>query len=79
MEETVPVQKIWLDTAETENDYAVPYEGVDEKILLEDMQRLWEMLLDAGENEGVARMRIGSMEPFNRHRDEIEKLCKPPN
>jgi hypothetical protein len=76
LEETVPVQKIWLDAAENSHDNAVPYEGVDEAVLLSDMKRTWELLLDSGVNEDEARMRIGSMEPFNRYPEEVVKLVK---
>ena len=76
LEETVPVQKIWLDAAENSHDNAVPYEGVDEAVLLSDMKRTWELLLDSGVDEDEARMRIGSMEPFNRYPEEVIKLKK---
>jgi hypothetical protein len=76
LEETVPVQKIWLDAAEKNHGNAIPYEGVEEAILLADMKRVWEMLLESGVSEDEARMRIGSMEPFNRYPEEITQLKK---
>ena len=79
LEETVPVQKIWLDAAEKSQDNAAPYEGIPEEVLLADLRRVWEMLLDSGITEDEARMRILSMEPFNRYADEISKLKKQAN
>jgi hypothetical protein len=76
LEETVPVQKIWLDAAETNHANAIPYEGIDEKILMTDMKLIWEMLLDSGTSEDDARMKIGSMEPFNRYPKVIISLKK---
>jgi hypothetical protein len=76
LEETVPVQKIWLDAAETNHANAIPYEGIDENTLVTDMKRIWQMLLDSGVPEDEARMRIGSMEPFNRYPEEIIHLKK---
>ena len=74
LEETVPVQKIWLDAAEANHANAIPYEGIDEKILVADMKRIWEILLESGVSKDEARMRIGSMEPFNRYPKEISHL-----
>ena len=74
LEETVPVQKIWLDAAENHHDNAIPYEGLDITVLITDMRKTWQMLIDAGINREEARMRIQAMEPFNRYPEEIEKL-----
>lgn len=79
LEETVPVQKIWLDAAEQSQDNAAPYEGIPEEVLLADLRRVWDMLLDSGIAEDEARMRILSMEPFNRYPDEIANLKKQPS
>lgn len=78
LEETVPVQKIWLDAAEKNHSNAIPYEGVDESILFADMKRVWEMLLESGVTEDEARMRIGVMEPFNRYPEKIKQIIGTP-
>jgi len=74
LEETVPIQKIWLDAAEMNHGNAIPYEGVEDDILFADMKRTWELLLEAGVPEDEARMRINSMEPFNRYPNEVAHL-----
>lgn len=72
--ETVPVQQIWLDTAEGAQDQAVPYAGVDSTVLRADMRGLFDMLVRAGVNSETARQRIRAMEPFNRYPDFIREL-----
>jgi hypothetical protein len=74
LEETVPVQQIWLDTAERLQDQAVPYDGVDYALLRADMRRLFEILVKSGINIETARERIQRMEPFNRYTDLIREL-----
>lgn len=74
LEETVPVQQIWLDTAEQVQDQAVPYEGVDYAVLRADMRRIFDMLVSSGANPETTRQRIRAMEPFNRYPDLIKEL-----
>jgi hypothetical protein len=74
LEETVPIQQIWLDSAEQTYDPAVPYDGVDYAVLRADMRRLFEMLTKSGINAQTARERIRSIEPFNRYPNLIKEL-----
>jgi len=74
LEETVPVQQIWLDTAEQLQNQAVPYDGVDYSLLRADMRRLFEILINSGINTDTARQRIQRMEPFNRYPDLAREL-----
>lgn len=74
LEETVPVQQIWLDTADAEQDHAVPYEGISEEVILGDMKRSLELLTGAGRSRAEALLQIGSMDPFHRYPKLIEKL-----
>jgi hypothetical protein len=74
LEETVPVQQIWLDTAEQRQNQAIPYDGVDFAILRADMRRIFEILVGSGINPDTARQRIQSMEPFNRYPRFIQEL-----
>ncbi len=74
LEETVPVQQIWLDTAEQVQDQAVPYDGIDYTVLRADMRRIFDMLVSTGTNLETARQRIRTMEPFNRYPDLIREL-----
>lgn len=74
LEETVPVQQIWLDTAEQTYDHAVPYDGVDYAILRADMRRVFELLTKSGINAQTARERMRLIEPFNRYPNLIKEL-----
>jgi hypothetical protein len=74
LEETIPVQQIWLDTAEQTYDNAVPYDGIDYQILRADMRRVFEVLTKSGINAQTARERMRSIEPFNRYPNLIEEL-----
>jgi hypothetical protein len=74
LEETVPVQQIWLDTAEQVYDHAVPYDGVDYAVLRADVRRLFQLLTMSGINAETARERMRSIEPFNRYPNLIKEL-----
>jgi hypothetical protein len=74
LEETVPIQQIWLDIAEQVQDQAIPYDGIDYALLRADMRRLFDILVNSGINNETARQRIRSMEPFNRYSDLIKDL-----
>ncbi len=74
LEETVPVQQIWLDTAEQRQNQAIPYDGVEFAVLRSDMRLLFQILVNSGVNRETARQRIQSMEPFNRYPGLIKEL-----
>lgn len=74
LEETVPIQQIWLDTADGDQEHAIPYEGISEELILGDMKRSWELLLESGCSVEEARLQIGTMDPFHRYPELIEKL-----
>jgi len=74
LEETVPVQKIWLNTSEENADYAKPYEDLDYEIVFADLRRVWEILLTTGIGRNEAKLKIRTMEPFNHYPELIEQL-----
>lgn len=74
LEETVPVQKIWLNTSEENADYAKPYEDLDYEIVFADLRRVWEILLSTGIGKNEAKLKIRTMEPFNHYPELIEQL-----
>ena len=75
LEETVPVQKIWLNTSEGNADYAKPYEELDYEIVFADLRRVWEILLATGIGKNEAKLKIRTMEPFNHYPELIEQLA----
>jgi hypothetical protein len=74
LEETVPVEQIWLDTAEQKHDHAIPYDGVDTFILRADIRRAYQMLIDAGINPETVKQQLFNLEPFNRYPKLIREL-----
>ncbi len=76
IEETVPVQRIWLDSAESDFDHAIPYEGLDENIILGDLRKAKEMLSKTTSDPNTVRAYLSATEPFNRYPELIEKIYK---
>jgi len=74
LEETVPVEQIWLDTAEQSRDHAAPYAGVEFSIIKADMRRVVEFLVKSGINRKTAIERLRSIEPFDRYPKLINEL-----
>jgi hypothetical protein len=74
LEETVPVEQIWLDTAEQAHDHAPPYAGVEFSVIKADMRRVVEFLIKTGINRKTAIERLRSVEPFDRYPKLINEL-----
>jgi hypothetical protein len=74
LEETVPVEQIWLDTAEQARDHAAPYAGVEFSVIKADMRRVVELLVKTGINRKTAIERLRSIEPFDRYAKLINEL-----
>ena len=74
LEETVPVQQIWLDTAEHAKDHASPYFGVELSVIKGDMRRTLEFLTRGGLNQATALVRLRTIEPFDRYPELINDL-----
>ncbi len=74
VEETVPVQQIWIDTAESERDHAVPYAGLSESQILADMKKTYDFLRLGALDHDSAVAYLLAVEPFNRYPELAEKL-----
>jgi hypothetical protein len=74
LEETVPVEQIWLDTAEQSRDHAGPYVGVEFSIIKADMRRVVEFLIKTGINRQTAIERLRTIQPFDRYSSLINEL-----
>jgi hypothetical protein len=74
LEETVPVEQIWLDTAEQSRDHAAPYAGIELAIIKADMRRVVEFFVKTGINRNTAIERLRSIEPFDRYSKLINEL-----
>jgi hypothetical protein len=74
LEETVPVQQIWLDVAEQNIDTARPYDDVDYSLLRADVARAYDFLVKSGINKATAKSRLENIEPYNRFPELIAEL-----
>ena len=74
LEETVPVEQIWLDTAEQSRDHAAPYAGIEFSTIKADMRRVVELYEKMGINTKTAIERLRSIEPFDRYPKLINEL-----
>lgn len=74
LEETVPVQQIWLDMAEQTRDPAPPFDGVDFAILRADIRRAFEFLVSADIGAETAKAQLASIEPYNHYPQLLAEL-----
>jgi len=74
IEETVPVQKIWLDTAESPDEHAVPYEGYDEETILGDVRNACDFLTGSLTSKDALRTYLLATEPFKRYPVLVDRV-----
>lgn len=75
IEETVPVQRIWLDTAEDKETPISGFSGASEADLLGPLTALFRALvLHSGLTEQQARDRLKRTQPFDRHSALVDAL-----
>ena len=75
IEETVPVQRIWLDTAEDKETPRMGFAGVPDKEVMETLSSLFEALVKfRGLSPADARARIRRTPPFDQHLALVSSL-----
>lgn len=75
IEETVPVQRIWLDTAEDKETPRTGFAGAPDDEVMETLSSIFEALVKfRGLNPTEARERLGRTPPFDRHLDLVAAL-----
>jgi hypothetical protein len=75
IEETVPVQRIWLDTAEDKETPRTGFAGAPESEIMETLSSMFEALVKFRRlNPADARERLGRTPPFDRHLDLVSAL-----
>jgi hypothetical protein len=75
IEETVPVQRIWLDTAEDKETPRTGFADAPDIEILETLSSLFEALVQfRGLTPAEARDRLGRTPPFDRHLDLVATL-----
>lgn len=65
LEATVPVQQIWLDTAEKPEVHAAPFEREPPAAIREVMIQAYRALIAGGVSPAMAKQRLLTMDPFN--------------
>lgn len=75
IEETVPVQRIWLDTAEDKETPRTGFSGASENEVMETLHSMFEALVKfRGLTPAEARDRLGRTPPFDRHLHLVSTL-----
>ena len=74
LEETVPIEQIWLDSAEQSRDHGAPYVGLEFSTIKADMYRVIQFLEKNGINRTTAIERLKTIDPFDRYPDLIREI-----
>lgn len=75
IEETVPVQRIWLDTAEDKETPRTGFAGAPDSEVMETLSTMFEALVKfRGLSPTEARERLGRTPPFDRHLNLVAAL-----
>jgi hypothetical protein len=77
LEETVPIQRIWLDSTEKPDAHARPFECVADRDVAEVIRQVFAALVSAHVPEAEAWERIRRMDAFAAHLHVIEALVPP--
>jgi len=76
IEETVPVQQIWLDNAENSEQHSQPFERVPSKEVREVMTQIYNALIKSGLSPKDAERRLITMEPFQHFAEIVDSLSE---
>ncbi|HEY3295388.1 MAG TPA: ATP-binding protein [bacterium] len=80
LEETVPVERIWLDVADGSKAPAQPFEGYDKPEIQDIMQQVFNRLLSSGTlTETQARETVSHMDAFRPYASLAERLTAKEN
>jgi len=75
VEETVPVQRIWLDTAEDKDTPKMGFVGEPSEVVKEVLGALYEDMVDRkGMSPATARKELNATEPFQNYPDLVASL-----
>lgn len=74
LEETVPVQQIWIDSSAEPKKQPQPFDGTPSEQVLEVMVEIYQALRKSGLTQDQARDRILTMEPFQHFESLVRTL-----
>jgi hypothetical protein len=72
IEESVPIQKIWIDAAESDQNHAIPYEGLDEE-LKSDIKKMYKFLISKMDSVKAVEL-LKASDPFNRYPELVDEI-----
>jgi hypothetical protein len=72
IEESVPIQKIWIDAAESDQNHAIPYEGLDVE-LRSDIRKMYKFLISKMDSVKAIEL-IKASDPFNRYPELVDVI-----
>jgi hypothetical protein len=79
IEETIPVQRIWLDTTESRETPRTGFAGESSAEIASVLLVLYKnMVMRKGYSPSLARERLLNTEPFNQHPDLVLALPDDP-
>lgn len=74
LEETVPVQQIWLDSAGDPDNQITSFEDTPPQEVLEVMREIYQALCSSGLSHKKALFQLVTMEPFQKFKDSAMEL-----
>ena len=74
LEETVPVQQIWIDNSTEPEKQAQPFDGVPSEQVMAVMAQIYHALRNSGMTQEQARDRLLTMEPFQQCRKLVQAI-----
>lgn len=74
LEETVPVQQIWIDNATEPEKQSQPFDGIPSEQVIEVMLQIYRALRNSGMTQEQSRDRILTMEPFQHFESLVKNL-----
>ncbi len=74
IEETVPIQRIWLDTAEAEKTIETSFLGASLAEISETAKSFYQKMIEFGLSENQAKERLLTMEPFNFYPNVVAEI-----
>lgn len=77
LEETVPVQQIWIDSSTDPEKHSQPFEYTPSREVVEVMVQVYQVLRKSGLSPQQVRDRILTMEPFQHFEALVQTLSDP--
>lgn len=78
IEETVPVQRIWLDTTETQETPRNAFSGASPEIIRGILGELFQGMLNRGMDAPTAKQKLLQTEPFHKFPELVASLTEGP-